>query len=118
MYSTQESFEIKWLVKVSLLSHLIGRVETYIIHNMTVKKVNPAKTQSYYEAYKDFLTSVKKKKLKITTAKTGVEIYTKASNISLKFIAPVKSYAKSDLNNWSGVLLLKHGKKILVYWRC
>ena len=90
----------------------------YVINNMTVKKVYAPKISHTTQAYKDFLTAVKKKNLKITTAKTGVEIYTKASNISLKFIAPVKSYAKSDLNNWSGVLLLKHGKKILVYWRC
>ena len=79
---------------------------SYVIDHMAVKKVYAPKISHTTQAYKNFLTSVKKKKLKITTAKTGVEIYTKASNISLKFIAPVKSYAKSDLNNWSGVLLL------------
>ncbi|WP_290369256.1 MBL fold metallo-hydrolase [Bacillus sp. CECT 9360] len=26
-------------------------------------------------------------------------------------MAPVKTYSKSDLNNWSGVLSLKHGSK-------
>ena len=82
---------------------------------MTVKKVYASKISPTTQAYKNFLTSVKKKNLKITTAKTGVKIYTKASNISLKFIAPVKSYAKADLNNWSGVLLLKHGKKSFLF---
>ena len=78
---------------------------------MNEKKCMHLKSVILRKSYKNFLTSVKKKNLKITTAKTGVEIYTKASNISLKFIAPVKSYTKSDLNNWSGVLLLKHGTK-------
>ena len=88
---------------------------SYIIDNMKVKKVYAPKISHTTQAYKNFLTSVKKKKLKIMTAKTGVEIYTKASDISLKFIAPVKSYAKSDLNNWSGVLLLKHGNKKFLF---
>ena len=88
---------------------------SYVIDHMTVKKVYAPKISHTTQAYKNFLTSVKKKNLKISTAKTGVEIYTKASNISLKFIAPVKSYAKSDLNNWSGVLLLKHGKKSFLF---
>lgn len=88
---------------------------SYVIDHLTVKKVYAPRISHTTQAYKNFLTSVKKKNLKITTAKTGVEIYTKASNISLKFIAPVKSYAKSDLNNWSGVLLLKHGTKKFLF---
>lgn len=87
----------------------------YVIDKMTVKKVYAPKISHTTQAYKNFLTSVKKKKLKITTAKTGVEIYTKAKNISLKFIAPVRSYAKSDLNNWSAVLLLKYGKTSFLF---
>ena len=87
----------------------------YVINNMTVKKVYAPKVSHTTQAYKDFLTAVKKKKLKITTAKTGVEIYTKATNISLKFLAPVRNYAKSDLNNWSAVLLLKHGNKSFLF---
>lgn len=44
-----------------------------------------------------------------------MEINTKAKDNSLKIIAPVKDYAKSDLNNWSAVLLLKHDKKTFLF---
>lgn len=87
----------------------------YVIKNMSVKKVYAPKVSHTTQAYKNFLTAVKKKKLKITTAKNGVEISTKAKDISLKFIAPVKEYNKSDLNNWSAVLLLKHNKKSFLF---
>ena len=33
----------------------------------------------------------------------------------MKFLAPVKSYAKSDLNNWSAVLHLKHNKNTFLF---
>ena len=87
----------------------------YVIKTLTVKSVYAPKVSHTTQAYKDFLTSVKKKKLKIKTAKTGVEIITKAKNTSMDFIAPVKDYAKSDLNNWSAVLLLKHDKKTFLF---
>ena len=87
----------------------------YIIKNMKVKAVYAPKVSHTTQAYKDFLTAVKKKGLKIKAAKNGVKITTKAKNTSLKFIAPVKSYSKSDLNNWSAVLLLKHNKKTFLF---
>ncbi|MGE7662661.1 ComEC/Rec2 family competence protein [Peribacillus sp. NPDC097197] len=87
----------------------------YVINTMKVKSVYAPKVSHTTQAYKDFLTAVKKKKLTIKKAKTGVEITTKAKNTSLKFIAPVKDYAKSDLNNWSAVLLLKHNKKTFLF---
>ncbi|CEG31312.1 putative S-layer protein [Peribacillus simplex] len=82
-----------------------------MIKSLNVKSVYAPKVSHTTQAYKDFLTAVKKKTLTIKKAKTGVEINTKAKDNSLKFIAPVKDYAKSDLNNWSALLLLKHGKK-------
>lgn len=87
----------------------------YVIQNLNVKSVYAPKISHSTQAYKDFLKAVQRKGLKIKTAKTGVEITTKAKNTSLTFIAPVKSYAKSDLNNWSAVLLLKHNKKTFLF---
>lgn len=87
----------------------------YVINTMTVKKVYAPRVSHTTQAYKDFLTAVKKKGLKITTAKQGVEIATKAADNSLKFIAPVKEYSKSDLNDWSAVLLLTHNKKKFLF---
>jgi len=87
----------------------------YIIKNMNVKSVYAPKVSHTTQAYKDFLQAVKKKKLTIKSAKNGVEIPTKAKDITLKFIAPVKEYNKKDLNNWSGVLLLQHNKKKFLF---
>ncbi|MFJ7831854.1 ComEC/Rec2 family competence protein [Peribacillus sp. NPDC097284] len=88
---------------------------TYVIEKMKVKKVYAPKVSHTTQAYKNFLAAVKKKGLKITPAKKGVEIATQSKNISLNFIAPVKTYSKSDLNNWSAVLLLKHNKKSFLF---
>ncbi|WP_373470800.1 ComEC/Rec2 family competence protein [Carnobacterium alterfunditum] len=87
----------------------------YVIKNMKVNKVYAPNVSHTTQAYKDFLLSVKNKKLKITVAKQGVEIPTIAKDITLKFLAPVKTYAKSDLNNWSAVLHLKHNKKAFLF---
>ncbi|MBO1913483.1 MBL fold metallo-hydrolase, partial [Microvirga sp. 3-52] len=62
------------------------------------------------QAYKDFLLAVKREKLKIKTAKIGVDLPVGDKLIVMKFLAPVKSYANSDLNNWSAVLHLKYNK--------
>ncbi|MFJ8264781.1 ComEC/Rec2 family competence protein [Peribacillus asahii] len=87
----------------------------YVIQTLKVKSVYAPKVSHTTQAYKDFLLAVKKKKLTIKTAKQGVEITTKAKDISLKFLAPVTIYTKSDLNNWSAVLLLKHNKKSFLF---
>ncbi|UZJ79587.1 hypothetical protein [Fictibacillus sp. KU28468] len=34
---------------------------------------------------------------------------------SATFVAPVKTYNKSDLNNWSAVVRLVHGKKSFLF---
>ena len=87
----------------------------HVIKNMKVGKVYAPNVSHTTQAYKDFLTAVKNKKLKITAVKQGLEIPTKAKDITLKFLGPVKSYAKSDLNNWSAVLHLKHNKKSFLF---
>lgn len=87
----------------------------YVIQTLKVKSVFAPKVSHTTQAYKDFLLAVKKKNLTIKQAKTGVEIATKANDISLKFLAPFKSYSTSDLNDWSAVLLLKHGKKSFLF---
>ncbi|MCA9766155.1 MAG: MBL fold metallo-hydrolase [Carnobacterium sp.] len=83
----------------------------YVIKTMKVNKVYAPNISHTTLAYKDFLLAVKSKKMKITVAKLGVEIPTQAKDITLKFLGPVRAYGKSDLNNWSGVLHLKHNKK-------
>ena len=50
----------------------------YVIQTLKVKSVYAPKVSHTTQAYKDFLLAVKKKKLTIKQAKTGVEIATKA----------------------------------------
>lgn len=82
-----------------------------VIKAFKVKYVYAPKVSHTTQAYKSFLSAVKSKKLTIKTAQNGVVIPEKDKNTEIKFIAPVKTYAKSDLNNWSGVLSVKHGSK-------
>ncbi|SEL09217.1 Metal-dependent hydrolase, beta-lactamase superfamily II [Carnobacterium iners] len=87
----------------------------YVIKTVKVNKVYAPNISHTTSAYKDFLLAVKSKNMKITVAKLGVEIPTQAKDITLKFLGPVRVYGKSDLNNWSGVLHLKHNKKSFLF---
>ncbi|MEK4759724.1 ComEC/Rec2 family competence protein [Viridibacillus sp. FSL E2-0187] len=93
--------------------HVGGLAE--VIDSIKVKKVYAPKVSHTTIAYKNFLTAVKNQGLKITPAKTGVEIPTKEENLSLKFIAPVTTYSQSDLNDWSAVLLLQNGNNKFLF---
>ncbi|WP_121614476.1 ComEC/Rec2 family competence protein [Mesobacillus foraminis] len=78
-----------------------------------VKSVYAPKVQHTTQAFKDFLLAVKREGVKIKTAQKGVKLPLKGVNAV--FIAPVKTYAKSDLNNWSAVLRLQYGKKSFLF---
>ncbi|ETT85254.1 MBL fold metallo-hydrolase [Viridibacillus sp. FSL R5-0477] len=93
--------------------HVGGLAE--VINSIEVKKVYAPKVSHTTIAYKNFLTAVKNQGLKITQAKTGVEIQTTEENLSLKFIAPVTTYSQSDLNDWSAVLLLQNGNNKFLF---
>ncbi|MBK3494200.1 MBL fold metallo-hydrolase [Viridibacillus sp. YIM B01967] len=93
--------------------HVGGLAE--VIDSFKVKKVYAPKVSHTTIAYKNFLTAVKKQGLKITQAKTDVEIPTTEENLSLKFIAPVTTYSQSDLNDWSAVLLLQNGNNKFLF---
>ncbi|TCN18422.1 ComEC/Rec2 family competence protein [Mesobacillus foraminis] len=78
-----------------------------------VKSVYAPKVQHTTQAFKDFLLAVKREGVKIKTAQKGVKLSLKGVNAV--FVAPVKTYAKSDLNNWSAVLRLQYGKKSFLF---
>ncbi|WP_081415875.1 MBL fold metallo-hydrolase [Peribacillus kribbensis] len=92
-----------------MTDHIGGLDE--VIKAFNVKSVYAPKVSHTTQAFKNFLTAVKSKKLTIKTAQNGVIIPDKDKNTEIKFIAPVKTYAQSDLNDWSGVLMVKHGAK-------
>lgn len=91
--------------------HLGGLDE--VLKAFKVKSVYAPKVSHTTIAYKEFLKAVKQEKVKIKTAKTDVSIPLKG--VTAKFVAPVKTYAKSDLNNWSAVLHMKYGKKAFLF---
>ncbi|MCK6259553.1 MBL fold metallo-hydrolase [Fictibacillus sp. KIGAM418] len=84
-----------------------------VLKAFKVKSVYAPKISHTTIAYKEFLTAVKKEGVKIKTASKGVKVSLKG--VSATFVAPVKSYSKSDLNNWSAVLRLVHGKKSFLF---
>lgn len=86
-----------------------------VINSFKVKNVYAPKVSHTTQAYKDFLQAVKKKNLKIKTAKAGVKLPLKDKSVTAKFIGPVKSYPKSDLNNWSAVLHLKYKQNTFLF---
>lgn len=64
-------------------------------------------------AFKNFLLAVKKEKLTIKTAKAGGKLPLKT--VTAKFVAPVKDYNKSDLNNWSAVIHVTYNKNKFLF---
>ena len=51
------------------------------------------------------------------TAKAGVALPLADKSIKAKFVAPVKDYNKSDLNNWSAVLHANFNKNNFFSWQ-
>jgi competence protein ComEC len=86
-----------------------------VLDAFVVKNVYAPKVSHTTKAYKDFLLAVKREKVKIKTAKMGVTLPVGDKLIAMKFLAPVKSYANSDLNNWSAVLHLKYNKNTFLF---
>ena len=86
-----------------------------VLNAFKVKAVYAPKVSHTTQAYKDFLNAVKRKKLKIKTAKAGVSIPVNDTSVKMKFVGPTKNYAKSDLNNWSAVVHLTHKKNTFLF---
>ncbi|MGG1400186.1 ComEC/Rec2 family competence protein [Bacillus salipaludis] len=84
-----------------------------VLKAFKVKSVYAPKVSNNTLAFKDFLTAVKREGLKVKTAQKGVKLPLKGVNAT--FVAPVKTYAKSDLNDWSAVLRLVYGKKSFLF---
>lgn len=86
-----------------------------VINAFKIENVYAPKVSHTTQAYKDFLLAVKNKKLTIKTAKVGVTLPLSDKSIKAKFVAPVKDYNKSDLNNWSAVLHVNYNKNNFLY---
>ncbi|MBS4198332.1 MBL fold metallo-hydrolase [Bacillus sp. FJAT-49732] len=86
-----------------------------VINAFKVDHIYAPKVSHTTQAYKDFLNAVKKKNYKIKTAASGVKLPLKDKSVAASFLAPVKSYSTSDLNNWSAVLHVKYNKNTFLF---
>lgn len=78
----------------------IGGLDT-VLNAIPAKSVYAPRVSHTTKTYEDFLLAVKKQKLKIKSAKAGVDL--PLDGVQAKFLAPVGDYGK-DLNAWSAVL--------------
>ncbi|EPY04420.1 hypothetical protein PAALTS15_25214 [Paenibacillus alvei TS-15] len=78
----------------------IGGLDT-VLNAIPAKSVYAPRVSHTTKTYEDFLLAVKKQKLKIKSAKAGVEL--PLDGVKAEFLGPVGDYGK-DLNAWSAVL--------------
>jgi len=78
-----------------------------VIKSFSIGKIYMPKATTTTQTYEDVLTTIQNKKLKISTAKSGVNII-KNTNLTADIIAPVKD-SYQDLNNYSAVVKIAYG---------
>jgi competence protein ComEC len=93
------------------VDHIGGLDE--VLKAYKVKSVYAPKVSHTTQAYKDFLNAVKREGLKIKTAQANISLPIKG--VTAKFIGPVKTYSKNDLNDWSVVLRLTYEKNTFLF---
>ncbi|MDT0089638.1 ComEC/Rec2 family competence protein [Listeria marthii] len=84
-----------------------------VMNSIKVKSLYAPNSTNTTAAYKDFVNTAKKKKLTIKTAKAGVKLPVKGVNA--QFVGPVKTYGKTDRNNWSAVLHVAYKKNTFLF---
>ncbi|EAD5761902.1 MBL fold metallo-hydrolase [Listeria monocytogenes] len=84
-----------------------------VMNNIKVKSLYAPNSTNTTAAYKDFVNTAKKKKLAIKTAKAGLKLPVKGVNA--QFVGPVKTYGKTDRNNWSAVLHVAYKKNTFLF---
>lgn len=84
-----------------------------VMNSIKVKSLYAPNSTNTTAAYKDFVNTAKKKKLAIKTAKAGVKLPVKG--VHAQFVGPVKTYGKTDRNNWSAVLHVAYKKNTFLF---
>lgn len=101
--------KIDYLVGTHPHSDHIGSM-AYIVRNFDIGSVYlpDASTNTY--TYEKMLEAIKKKGLKVTTAKTGVNILSDSENsLNINILAPSSTKGVKNLNNTSIIIKLKYG---------
>jgi competence protein ComEC len=83
-----------------------------VIDNFDIGKIYMPKVQANTETFKDVLTSIQNKKLKVNTAKSGLVLDWEA-NVKVEMIAPVGTY--DDTNEMSAVIHLTYGSNTFLF---
>jgi competence protein ComEC len=86
-----------------------------VLNSIKVENVYAPKVSHTTQAFKDFLTAVKNKKLTIKTAKLDAALPLKDKSIKARLLGPVKDYKTSDLNDWSAVLQITYNKNNFLF---
>ncbi|MBC1601638.1 MBL fold metallo-hydrolase [Listeria welshimeri] len=84
-----------------------------VMNSIKVKSLYAPQNSNTTAAYKNFVNTVKKKKLTIKNAKAGVKLPIKG--VTAQFVGPVKTYGKTDRNNWSAVLHVTYKKNTFLF---
>jgi competence protein ComEC len=108
----QKVKDIEFMIATHPDADHIGGLDE-VLKAFPVKNVYAPKVSHTTQAYKDFLTAVKNKKLMIKTAKADVTLSIKG--VIAKFVGPVKAYSTSDTNDWSAVLKITYGKNSFLF---
>jgi competence protein ComEC len=108
----QKVKDIEFMIATHPDADHIGGLDE-VLKAFPVKNVYAPKVSHTTQAYKDFLTAVKTKKLTIKTAKADVTLSIK--DVTAKFVGPVKAYSTSDTNDWSAVLKITYGKNSFLF---
>ncbi|MBC1648225.1 MBL fold metallo-hydrolase [Listeria welshimeri] len=84
-----------------------------VMNSIKVKSLYAPQNSNTTAAYKNFVNTAKKKKLTIKNAKAGVKLPIKG--VTAQFVGPVKTYGKTDRNNWSAVLHVTYKKNTFLF---
>lgn len=84
-----------------------------VMNSIKVKSLYAPQNSNTTAAYKNFVNTAKKKVLTIKNAKAGVKLSIKG--VTAQFVGPVKTYGKTDRNNWSAVLHVTYKKNTFLF---
>lgn len=84
-----------------------------VMNSIKVKSLYAPQNSNTTAAYKNFVNTAKNKKLTIKNAKAGVKLPIKG--VTAQFVGPVKTYGKTDRNNWSAVLHVTYKKNTFLF---
>jgi competence protein ComEC len=83
-----------------------------VIGNFDIGKIYMPKVQSNTDTFKDVLAAIQKKKLKVTTAKSGLTLEWE-TGVIVEMIAPIGTY--DDTNDMSAVVHLTYGSNSFLF---